>query len=85
MNTFLFTQITNTLLGVLIIAEIICLLNKKMKWAGIMAVVLAAVILMIGVITPISIVLCAAVALVMFASGLLAIKKNSKAKETDGV
>jgi chromate transport protein ChrA len=78
MNTFLFTQITNTVLGLLIIGGLVFLINKKYKEFGIISIVLAIIILLIGIITPISIVLCFIVAIILGGLGVYSINKDKK-------
>ena len=82
MNTFMFTQITNTVLGILIVGEIVSLINRKMRLAGIIALVLAIVVLMVGIITPISVVICTIVAIVVGGLGVFAILKDKKEKKS---
>lgn len=78
MNTFLFTQITNTVLGILIFGAIVALINKKMKIAGVISMILSVVILIIGIISPISVVICTIVALILGGLGVFAVLKNKK-------
>lgn len=82
MNTFLFTQITNTVLGILILGAIVALINKKIKIAGIISMILAVVILIIGIISPISVVICTIVALILGGLGMFAVLKDKQKKET---
>lgn len=78
MNTFLFTQITNTVLGLLIVGCIVSWINKKYKVFGIISIVLAIIILLIGIITPISIVVCTIVAIILGGLGAYSIHKDKK-------
>ena len=78
MNTFLFTQITNTVLGILIFGAIVALINKKIKIAGIISMILAVVILIIGIISPISVVICTVVTLILGGLGAFAVIKAKK-------
>lgn len=82
MNPFLFTQFTNTILGILIVGILVSMINKKFRIAGGISIVLSILILLIGIISPISIVLCAIVALIMGTLGLVVIRKDKKDKET---
>ena len=82
MNTFLFTQITNTVVGIFIFGAIVALINKKIKIAGIISMILAVVILIIGIISPISVVICTIVALILGGLGAFAVLKNKKEKES---
>ena len=81
MNTFLFTQITNTILGILIVGDLVSLINKKYKVTGIISIVLAILILLIGIITPVSIVVCAIGAIIWTGFGVFSILKDMKKKE----
>ncbi|MBR6475456.1 MAG: hypothetical protein IKS98_08390 [Lachnospiraceae bacterium] len=49
-----------------------------MKYAGIVSLVIAAIVLLVGVITPVSIVKCAVVAVLLVGFGLFAIRKDRK-------
>ena len=80
MNTFLFTQITNTMLGILIVGDLVSLINKKYKVTGIISIVLTILILLIGIITPISIVICTIVAAIWGGIGVYSIHKDKKRK-----
>ena len=80
MNTFLFTQITNTILGILIVGDLVFLINKKYKVTGVISVILAIFILLIGIITPISIVICTIVAAIWGGIGVYSIHKDKKGK-----
>ena len=82
MNTFLFTQITNTVLGLLIVGCLVSLINKKYKVSGIISNVLAIMILLIGIITPISIMMSTIGAIIMGGLGAFFILKDRKEKET---
>lgn len=82
MNTFLFTQITNTVLGLLIVGCLVSLINKKYKVSGIISIVLAIMILLIGIITPISIMMSTIGAIIMGGLGAFFILKDRKEKET---
>ena len=82
MNPFLFTQISNTILGILIVGIIVSVINKKFRVAGCISIVLSILVLLIGIISPISIVLCVIVALIMGTLGLFVIRKDKKKKET---
>ncbi len=78
MNTFLFTQITNTILGVLIVAGLILLIYKKFKATGVISIVLAFLVFLIGIITPISIVICTIIAITMGVLGAYSLFKYRK-------
>ena len=78
----MFTQITNTVLGILILGAIVALINKKIKIAGIIFMILAVVILIIGIISPISVVICTIVALILGGLGMFAVLKDKQKKET---
>ena len=82
MNPFLFTQFTNTILGILIAGILVSMINKKFRIAGGISIVLSILVLLIGIISPINIVLCAIVALIMGTLGLVVIRKDKKDKET---
>ena len=82
MNTFLFTQITNTVLGLLIVGCLVSLINKKYKASGVISIVLAIMILLIGIITPISIMMSTIGAIIMGGLGAFFILKDKKEKET---
>ena len=82
MNIFLFTQITNTVLGLLIVGDLVSLINKKYKVSGIISIVLAIIILLIGIITPISIVMSTIGAIILGGLGAFFILKDMKEKET---
>ena len=82
MNPFLFTQITYTVLGILIFGAIVALINKKIKIAGIISMILAVVILIIGIISPISVVICTIVTLILGGLGMFAVLKDKQKKET---
>ena len=82
MNPFLFTQFTNTILGILIVGILVSMINKKFRIAGGISIVLSIIVLLIGIISPISIVLCAIVALIMGTLGLVVIRKDKKDEET---
>ena len=82
MNPFLFTQFTNTILGILIVGILVSMINKKFRIAGGISIVLSILVLLIGIISPINIVLCAIVALIMGTLGLVVIRKDKKDKET---
>ena len=81
MNTFLFTQITNTILGILIVGDLVSLINKRYKVTGIISIVLAILILLIGIITPVSIVVCTIGAIIWAGFGVFSILKDMKKKE----
>ena len=49
-----------------------------MKYAGIISLVIAAILLLIGVITPVSIVKCAVATVILVGFGLFAIWKDRK-------
>ena len=57
MNPFWLTQITNTILGILIVGILVSMINKKFRIAGGISIVLSIIVLLIGIISPISIVL----------------------------
>ena len=78
MNSFLFIQIISTVLGILIIGEIISLFNKKMALAGIISIIVGIVVMLIGIITPISIVICTIIMLVLVSTGWFAIYNDKK-------
>ena len=78
MNTFLFTQITNTVLGLLIVGGLVSLFNKKYKVSGIISVLLAIIVMLIGIITPISVVICTIVAIILGGLGFYSIHKDKK-------
>lgn len=81
MNTFLFTQITNTILGVLIVAGLVLLIYKKFKATGVISIVLAFLVFLIGIITPISIVICTIIAITMGVLGAYSLFKYRKKKD----
>ena len=82
MNTFIFTQVTITVLGLLIICGLISLINKKNKVSGIISIVFAFLILLVGMITPISIGISTICAIIMGGLGVFFIFKDKKEKET---
>lgn len=49
-----------------------------MKYAGIISLVIAAILLLIGVITPVSIVKCAVATALLVCFGLFAVRKDKK-------
>ena len=81
MSNILFTQVTNLILQILIFGEIISLITKKIRCAGVIAIILSILILIIGIITPISILMCMMIALVLSSLGVFVIKRDGKAKE----
>ena len=84
MNPFLFTQITYTVLGILIFGEIVALINKKMKLAGIISMIMAVDILIIGIISPISVVICTIAALILGGLGAFVVHKDKQKKRNIG-
>ena len=81
MSNILFTQVTNLILQILIFGEVISLITKKIRCAGVIAIILSILILIIGIITPISIMMCMMIALVLSSLGVFVIKRDGKAKE----
>ena len=81
MSNILFTQVINLILQIHIFGEIISLLTKKIKCSGVIAIIISILILIIGIITPISIVVCTMIALVLSSLGVFVIKRDGKAKE----
>ena len=81
MSNILFTQVMNLILQILIFGEIISLLTKKIRCAGVIAIIISILIFINGIITPISIVVCTMIALVLSSLGVFAIKRDEKAKE----
>ncbi|SEL13380.1 hypothetical protein SAMN04487770_10681 [Butyrivibrio sp. ob235] len=81
MSNILFTQVINLILQILIFGEIISLLTKKIRCAGVIAIIISILIFIIGIITPISIVVCTMITLVLSSLGVFAIKRGGKAKE----
>ncbi len=81
MSNIIFTQVMNIILQIVIIAEIASLITKKIRIAGMIAIFLSILILIIGIITPISILICMMIALVLGSLGAFAIKSDREAKE----
>ena len=81
MSNIIFTQVINIILQIVIIAEIASLITKKIRIAGMIAIFLSILILIIGIITPISILICMMIALVLGSFGAFAIKCDREAKE----
>lgn len=81
MSNIIFTQVINIILQIVIIAEIASLITKKIRIAGMIAIFLSILILIIGIITPISILICMMIALVLGSLGVFAIKCDREAKE----
>ena len=84
MNNFLFLQVTSTLVGVLIVGSIVSLINKKYKLPGIISIVLAIFILLIGIIAPISIVISVIVAIIMGGLGAFLSSETGKKRGSAG-
>ncbi len=81
MSNIIFTQVMNIILQIVIIAEIASLITKKIRIAGMIAIFLSILILIIGIITPISILICMMIALVLSSLGVFAIKKDRNVEE----
>ena len=69
------------ILQILIFGEIISLLTKKIRCAGVIVIIISILIFIIGIITPISIVVCTMITLVLSSLGVFAIKRGGKGKE----
>ena len=83
MSNIIFTQVINIILQIVIIAEIASLITKKIRIAGMIAIFLSILILIIGIITPISILICMMIALVLGSLGAFAIKCDRETKEDE--
>ncbi len=74
-------SIVATILGILIVGDLVSLINKEYKVTGIISIVLAILILLIGIITPVSIVVCTIGAIIWAGFGVFSVLKDMKKKE----